>query len=380
MSNNSTQVLHDASLLLQQGKGEEALALLDQMTLPQVSTEAEHESGPTLEVLYLRVWAFASCDRWENAAELLLAGVPEASTDQDLKRTLGGTDRRRKAPVTFLLGAMASQLGQDAQAAVHYRNCLVFLDERRMNIPGLRIATLCRLASASSRQGLHASAASHYQEALHLIGNDDHPHRLAIVQGLCEAYLALKDREQAALWGEQSLQYARDHANLLGEIRALFCLGKVSQDPSVAVPYYEQAMAGAIALPQEVQGETLVPILVAKAAFHARQGEYELARRHCNQVLSFHDSLADPSVRGSLCHIMGDCLIGHAQTMSGDLQPILQEAFTWYDRAASLFKEALLSRELSETYERLAQLSERRGDDKAAIEYWKEAFAAAHEQ
>src|SRR5260370_33916500 len=128
---NSIQVLHDVSLLLQQGKGKEALALLDQMTLPQVSqisSAVGRESGPNLELLYLRVWTFAEGERWENAAELLLAGVPEASADQDLKRALEWTERRRKSPVTFLLGMMASQLGRDVEAAAHYRRCLEFLD------------------------------------------------------------------------------------------------------------------------------------------------------------------------------------------------------------------------------------------------------------
>ncbi|MGH2480483.1 MAG: hypothetical protein ACRDHW_12580, partial [Ktedonobacteraceae bacterium] len=167
MPNVTDKLFHHLHLLVVEGQTEKAL----------VALEAVSASGfaQKQEIAYVRAWCATSLGHWDAAAPFLLP-VENAGQAEQALQALGQTERRRRIHYLLLLGQTANELGYYEEATRHYTQCLAFLDERRMNIPRVRIKARCGLGSAYTQTGLYALALTHYEDALRLSSADSvHP-------------------------------------------------------------------------------------------------------------------------------------------------------------------------------------------------------------
>jgi len=166
VENITNTQFHRVHLFIGEGQVDEALAALEQI---QPANQKELH-----EIAYLRAWCYSERNNWEEAARLL----PDAGASEEVLsdiEALGQTERRRRAHYQLLMGHVAVQIGHYEEAMRHYRRCIKFLDERRMNIPDVRIKAVQAMGTLSVLTGFYDMALVHYEEVLQLCGdNQEH--------------------------------------------------------------------------------------------------------------------------------------------------------------------------------------------------------------
>ena len=155
MAENITdKQFHRVHLFIGEGQVEDALTALEHI---QPAGEKEKR-----EIAYLRAWCYAEQSRWNEAAEIL----PEAGASEEAVsdiQALGQTERRRRAYYQLIMGNIATNMGHHEEGMRHFRKCIKFLDERRMNIPTVRIQALMGMGTRSVITGFYDAALIHYE-------------------------------------------------------------------------------------------------------------------------------------------------------------------------------------------------------------------------
>lgn len=361
-------LLQRIHLFLTEGQEEEALA-----TLAQIQPE---EARQKLEVSYLYAWCATLRGHWDEAAQYL-RNADIAGLDINDIQSPGQTERRRRAHYLLLLGAIAINLGRYEEATRHYTQCIKFLDERRMNIPSVRIKARCGLGTAYMQTGFYAVALTHYQDALHLSGEQSaHPDLPDIYYGLCGVHRRLGNFEQAYSVGKRALQWYVDRFDkqMEGRMRNLLgCICYQMHDFQCASSYYAEALA----LAMDGENSTLIMLnLTALADVRLDEGSLEEARRYCERALEHLDRVADGHFQGMVYMVQGKVLEAEAgQAREQSTRELLAEAVAWYKKAEAVLSPLQARVELAEVYGRLAQILEATGQHSEALAYWKMAYS-----
>ena len=361
-----------AHLFIGEGQLDKALALLDQL-----QTETLHDQQ---ERAYLLAWCYAESNRWtESAQELLDAGANEASIS-DIQ-ALSQTERRRRAHYQLVMGEVAIHHGHYEEAMRHYRRCIQFLDERRMNIPQVRVRALLAMGSLSGVTGFYDMALQHYEDALRLCDEDrQHPILPDIYYGLCDLYRHKGNFLRALECGKLALDLytERKQQDMVGRMRNL--LGRVCyqmRDFSMASTYYTEALALAL-----VNGSQVMALnnFVALADLRREEGELSEAWRYCSLALDYASKLP-PGTN----HFLGMMYIVCGKVKEAELenasQPqaheLLSQVIAFYEQAVQTLKATDARVALREAYQRLAQRLELAGQQELAIANWKSAYAVS---
>lgn len=370
--NITDKQFHRVHLFIGEGQIDEALAELEK--IQPANLEEKHE------VAYLRAWCSTERNNWDEAAQFL----PDAGASEEALsdiQTQGHTERRRKAYYQLLMGDIAVNMGHHEEAMRHYRRCIKFLDERRMNIPNVRIRALQAMGTLSVVTGFYDMALIHYEEALRLCNeHSEHPSLPDIYYGLCDMYRHKGNFPRALECGEKALQLytERKQPNLIGRMRNL--LGRVCyqmRDFQGASTYYTEALALAM-----LHGGPVMVLnnLTALADLRREEGELGEAWRYCNMALDYAPNLQPGTGHfvGMMYIVCGKVKQAKAEAATG------QQAIEMFGKAISFYEQAVLALKatdarvaLGEAYQRLAQTLEASGRQDLAMAYWKSAYSAS---
>lgn len=367
MSTITSELLYHLHLFMIEGRTEKVLAALE-----QVSASDPHQQQ---EIAYVRAWCATSRGCWDAAAPFLLA-ADSAEQAQKALQALGQTERRRRIHYLLLLGQIADELGYYEEATGHYMQCLAYLDERRMNIPAVRIKVRCGLGAIYVRTGFYAVALTHYADALRLSGADTtHPSALEINAGLYEVHRGLGNFEQALVHGKKVLCLYEERADVCQQTHWHNLLGRVCSQMHV-FPQAAMHYTSALDLARHVDSPALIfTNLTALAAAHLEEGLVEAARDAYERALVYQTDRADAQSMGML-HLVGGKIAEATagQATGARARALLDEALACYQQAEAIFRPLQSRAELVEVYGRLARLLESFGRQSEALACWKSAY------
>lgn len=355
--------------ILRAGSAEQAFACLDHLP--------DESSAPASETFFLRVWALGASGQIGRAAELLLPTV-QTQHEADLAAALQGTELRSKAPVWFLLGALASHHGSDNDALAHYHRCLSALNERRMDLPFLRLKTLRACGSLCLRQRAFAQARDFFTGALPLCGDDQES--LPCLLGVCEAHLGLGAHAQVQQWAVQALWLARTRGNDLAQISLLSWIAEARGGLGDLTGARDSAQEACDLARTLGRRDLEVESLARLASLSFQQAAYTQARERGRRALELSkETTVRPQVAGMLRRIMGDCLrqeISSYEPESEAWKRLVRQTFSWYRAAAGIFEQSRAQVELAEMYRHLASFALEVGQPEEASSALQRALAA----
>lgn len=369
MSENTSieQLFERAYLFITEGRKENALALLD-----GIQPENEEQRR---EEAYLRAWCHVLDGHWDQAGQILFSPGVSKETITDI-RSLGQTERRRKAFYILVMGDVAVNLAHFEQATRHYTQCIKFLDERRMNDPRLRLRALLGLALVHTLTGYHSSAIKYYTEALRVCGEDSRCEQLPdIYYGLCDAYRHQGQFERALDYGEKALKLYMERGNKQLECQVRSILGRVyyqMRDFASSNSYYTESLA----LAMSVGSETMtLNNYTALADLRLAEERPEEAWRYCEMALDYSPKVPRPYYVGMMYLVCGK--VAEALAKDSEKQQQIKKAISYYEKAVEKLRGGETGSEvLSEAYSRLAQILEVSGRQDLALTYWRSAYAA----
>lgn len=363
---------HRVHLFIGEGQIDEALAALE-----SIQPKSQREQN---EVAYLRAWCYAERNCWDEAARFLPAAGASEEALNDIQ-ALGHTERRRRASYQLLMGNIAVNMGHHEEGMRHYRKCIKFLDERRMNIPDVRIRALLAMGTLSVITGFYDMALIHYEEALRLCGdNSEHPSLPDIYYGLCDLYRQKGNFPRALECGKKALQLytERKQQDMVGRMRNL--LGRVCfqmRDFPLASTYYTEALALAM-----LDGSTVMALnnFVALADLRREEGELDEAWRYCGMAQEYSEKLPIGTGHfiGMMDIVCGKVSEARAKAATGrEARDLQAQAISFYEKAVEVLKATDARVALGEAYKRLAQALENSGQQDLAMAYWKSAYSAS---
>ena len=150
--------LNRARLLLEEGRNEAALAVIE-----TISTDTKVQQQ---NVSYLFGWYYVLSKKWQRASQQLLPLlIPLQIETIEQEGTL---ERERPAMYRLRLGQAAVLLAHYEDASRHFLHCLKIIHDRRIQRPPLRIEAQYNLAMTYKMRGSYALAIRNYGEALRL--------------------------------------------------------------------------------------------------------------------------------------------------------------------------------------------------------------------
>lgn len=329
----------------------EAVQVLLQASTPPSWTSRERA--------YLAAWASCCEDGWDEAAVALLAETVRGTSAYQ-EQALESTIRRRRPWVLWLLGNLATELHRP-EATEHYQRALGFLNERRMDIPWLRIQVHADQARCLALQGDRAGACVAYHLARTLCTGTQaqHPALAGIDAGLCALWCTSPETlEQALVAGKRALSRLSD-----GKTRAeVLC--HLSEASERLGQYDEALHFTERALPlSEGSNATRLAIWTAQARIRLALQDAEAAHGSCALALEVPSEEVPPETLRALYLVCAR--VAHAQCHQ-------EEAISWCHKALALnpnHAEALrvFAQILEEMLMQDGQL--------AHTPFWREAYA-----
>jgi tetratricopeptide (TPR) repeat protein len=310
--------------------------------------------------------------QWKEASALLhaaqvLSVLPGA--DAYLAKA-DGTVRRRRPWTLWALGNLVAHLGYPSVEP--FREAVRLLDERRMNIPWLRIQVLVDLAQTLLALGSPHAALAHYEQALgwyqRVFSQQESAHEAlpTIFIGLCETLGHLSEVERALDYGNRALAVCPPEQKW----RTLSLLGGLHQRQDQlkeASAAYQEALAFARNAGQRL--ETLVALTRCALA-----GQHLSEAQHYRDLAVEEDRTSlPPRLRASLFRVCGD--IAQLRATFRSEQPLVQllreESIEWYcDALTALPGDPEV---LSALTKLLLEMAERDGQVVQAA-FWKKAY------
>ena len=373
MAENITDTqFHRVHLFIGEGQIDKALAELEQIQPVTLNDKQE--------IAYLRAWCYTEGNNWSEAAQFLLDAGANGELVSDIQAQ-GQTERRRRAHYQLVMGDVAVNMGHYEEAMRHYRRCIQFLDERRMNIPSVRVRALLAMGTLSVVTGFYDMALTHYEDALRLCSEDrQHPHLPDIYYGLCDLYRHKGNFLRALECGKQALELytERKQQDMIGRIRNL--LGRVCyqmRDFPTASIYYTEALALAM-----LDGSPVMALnnLVALADLRREEGELGEAWRYCSMALDYSAKLPPGTGHfiGMMYIVCGKVKEAEIEAATGQrARELLTQAISFYEQAVQALKVTDARVALREAYQRLAQVLEATGQQDQAMASWKSAYAVS---
>ncbi len=363
----NASLLRQAHENLAQGQAEESKMLLTRLI--------ENQPEPPPEIEYLLAWIAAEQNDWEEVGKLTNAPlfVQKALDTEDW---LTATSVRRRRPGYFLRLALAARtLGYPQEAITHSQHGLKLLDERRMNIPEVRLQIHIMLGMLAIDTGDTDQAILQYETALELCGQDPtNPLLAAIDEGLCEAYLQQKLFSQALEYGKQGLLISDNACKGERKEHLLLLLSRCSSalhDIDQAHTWIRQARN--LANDSGI-AERIARTLLAQAELLFEEGNWHAARQNCEQAsTSAHDTLS----QGQIALLRGKIAEAEWSADPEKSSDLADEAMTFYEQAQSIFTNSdipIAKTHIVEVSVHQARLLENRGQTNEALTFWKTAY------
>ena len=354
--------------LLAQGKGDEAQALLVQITDKTLALRSN-------ECTYLHAWHEVLQERWENVTQYVRELPVLLGSEEREKLLASGSIRRRRPLCLLMLGQMARELGYPEEAREHLQHCIILLNERRMNIPEVRLLAHCSLGQLMLEMNQADQARIAYGTANSLCGTDmtNHPLSAEILTGLCEASIRLEQFEQALAIGKQALILLQGDAQSGIQKHLLLMLSRISLTlgESGSAFVYTQDARHVAHQTNDVVGVTDALRMRAEIELHA--GQLPEARTSCQQALALFPGDENQRLRATTLLLLGK--IAEAEWRCRPEQETLaEEAQERYEQAQVLFETQQDVAALANVSLHLAKLLEARGQPEQALSHWKNVY------
>jgi tetratricopeptide (TPR) repeat protein len=266
---------------------------------------------------------------WTQAAEILAAASDELlvvpGADAYFTKA-SGTIRRRRPWIRWFLGNLAAFL--DYPSVEHFLQALHLLQERRMNIPWLRLQILCDQGQVLLRLHHPQAALASYGQALALLQKDPtHDAACTLYRGLCEASRQLLAYEPALSFGKKALAICPTDQERQA---VLALLGHVFLDlnqTARACAAYREALALAGHAAEHL--ESLLALIECMLA----ERDLPTARSYCAQALEDRANLPR-RVQGRRFALCGQVALAQAAAAQEPLaRRLYEESVAWYRQA-----------------------------------------------
>ncbi len=358
--------LREIHHLLTQRKSAEAQQLLAQLT--GMSPEGNDELN------YLRTWYAVTQEDWDDVTQKVrdFPALPVIEGQEHLLAT--GSVRRRRPACLLVLSAMAHRLGYPEEAIEHIQYGLAFLNERRMNIPEVRLLSHINLGYLSLETNQTSQALFHYENARNLYDDEEeNPPLLAtILTGLCETQTRLEHFEQALATGKEALRLLQSQPGICQQ-QLLMRLARINLSLNEHASALAYAQDARLMAEQVGDSPQIAQTLLLLAEVQWKGSQVSAARASCQQALALLPVTQDQSLRGKALLLAGQ--IAEAEWRCQQKQgPSASEALTWYEQARAFFaaQQDILS--LADVLKQIAQLLEDTEQPGQALVYWKDAY------
>jgi len=361
------RLIYRARLWMGEGRDDLALA-----TLEEIQTD---DSEQQREIAYLCAWCYTKIERWTEALRLLSPLYTQSSIE-DNWNDANHNERERRAFYLLCLGNAAVNLSRYEEASRHYSQCLKILNERRVNLPRVRIKARYSLGMTCIMNGFYAVAIQHYEEALRLCKNNpDHEDLPDMYYGLCDAHRLLGNFEQAFTYGKMALSIYERRAERSKEGRMHNLLGRICLqlgEYREATDHYMEALSIAT-----IDNHQMMKMVNFSALADLRLAENRLdeAKRYRQRAQEVSGGLNDPHLFGLMYQICGKVAQAEGEQKEGEQrQRHFEEAKGFFEKAIAHLSQTEARTSLAEVYGRLAQILEMSGQQQEAISYWKAAY------
>ncbi len=367
METNTIQnSLNRARLLLEEGRNEAALAVIE-----TISTDAESQQK---DVAYLFSWYYVLRRKWQEASQQLLPLLmPLQINTIEQEEAL---ERERPAMYRLRLGQVAVLLAHYEDASRHFLHCLKIVHDRRIQRPLLRIEAQYNLAMTYKMRGSYALAIRNYEVALRLCRH----HSLFdavpdIYYGLSETYRCQGNFTKAHDAAREALRMYQENGNEPLQARMYNVLGKISLllgDYNASEDYYDKSLILAM---RNDRPRMIMLNCAALAELFLEQEQMMKAKDYARRALEAAEQVDAADLRGVVYTTLGKITLAEARALNTTAhQSKFDEAISWFEKAVAEFRVTQSPVNLVEVYSRLATLSEELGHAKEAIEYWKHAY------
>lgn len=357
--------LNRARLLLEEGKSEEARAVID--------TIHTHTEAQARDVHYLLGWYYVVNKQWDDAVQTLSPLLTQIALE-DTPDTL--LERERLAIYLLRLGQTAVNLAHYEDASQHFIQCLKLLHDRRVHLPSIRIEARYSLAMTYVMRGSYAIALQHYDDALRLCRhyelNEALPH---IYYGLSEAYRCMGDFTKAHEAAREALRIYEERGDEPLQSRIYTLLGRISfliGDYDAALSYYTKSYT----LAMSNSGLKMAMIsCTALAEVYAEQGNVSEAKHYAQRALEVTTQIDDAYLCGMVYATIGRITLTEARLTKGTgRQGLFDEGISWLQKSVIQLQPAQAAKDLAQSYTSLARAFEEVARPQEALAYWKLAF------
>jgi tetratricopeptide (TPR) repeat protein len=358
---------HVVHRFLTQGKSDDAQKLLAQMI---AKTPVQRN-----ELSYMQAWYAATQNQWETVAQHM-SDFSGLLMNREEKETLltQGSVRRRRPMLLLRLGEMAHMLHYPDEAMEHLRHCLRLLNERRMNVPEVRLMAhenLGRLALEMNR----ADQALQQFETASLLCREREPGPAlyaTILAGLCETQFCLKQYELALTSGKQALRLLQATTPPDCHESLLLLLSRISLALGENVSALEYVQNARRSASQTRDAARVASILLVLAEIRKQEHQRQEARANCKEALSLLATIPEHPLYGSALFLSGK--IAEAEWCSHPDEDNIRDAQAYYEQALKLFTDRHDTAAITRVSRQLAQLLEAAGQPELALVHWKRLF------
>ena len=370
MDRRQTEIprVYEIHHLLTQGKSDEAQLVLVQMTGKTVAF-------PSNECTYLSAWYEVLQGHWEmvtqHAREL---PVLLESEEREMLLT-SGSIRRRRPFCLLLLGQMARELGYPEEAREHLQHCITLLNERRMNIPEVRLLAHCSLGRLMLEMNQADQARIAYETANSLCGTEvsQHPLSAEILTGLCEASTRLEQFEQALAIGKQALHLLQGDTQTSLQKRLFLMLSRISIALGESASAFAYAQDARLLAHQTNDVVGVADALRMRAEIEVKTGQLPEARTSCQQALALLPGDENQRLRAATLLLLGQ-IAEEVWRGQPEQETFAEEAQARYEQVWGLFETQRDRAFLANVSLHLAKLLEARGQSEQALSHWKNAY------
>jgi tetratricopeptide (TPR) repeat protein len=323
----------------------------------------------------MQAWYAATQDQWETVAQHV-SDFPALLMNREEREPLltKGSVRRRRPMHLLLLGEMARTLHYPDEAMEHLRHCLRLLNERRMNVPEVRLMAHESLGRLALEMNQADQALQYFETASRLCREGEPGPALysTILAGLCETQFCLKQCELVLTSGKQALRLLQATAPPDCRESLLLLLSRISLalgDNASALEYVQNARHSAS---QTRDAARIASILLALAEIRKQEHQRQEARANCKEALSLLATIPEHPLYGSALFLSGK--IAEAEWCDHSDEEAIRDAQVYYEQALELFVEQHDTAAIARVSRQLAQLLEAAGKPEFALVHWKRLF------
>ncbi len=359
--------IHRIQLWMEEGQYDFALTALQHLKT--------HNIDQTRLILYISAWCHTLLEQWTEAQSLLNSLYPSCNLEANCSSTKHN-ERERRAFCLMCLGNAALELNRLEEASWHYTQCLKLLNERRVNLPQVRITTLNSLGLISITNGFYAVAINCFEEALNLCKNmPEHEILPELYYGLCDANRLLERYETAYTNGMKALDLSKQTGMLTIESRIQHVLGKINYQQhqcDEAANHYLESLAIAT---QEHNQELKIANFTVLADLLLAEDHLVEAKRYSLHALELANVMHNPSYLGQMYLTCGNVTLAESEQTEGEQHAmLLAKARGFFEQAKEAIAQTQDSALQGEVNKRIAQMLEQSGQDQEALAYWKTAY------